>query len=599
MARISVGSNTLACFFKAENRDRAIRGGQNRQHPIQSNDNRNPSRNELKFFTFNLKSIEYVEAVKEFHQVYMDKLSYFQNNPNIENDQIVTYHVRYFDALINILQTLSNKYQGENSLPFTQMGYLLRSIQSFVLDYNISKSLLKLHSELFSARPPQSSSQFLLNTFFTYIKAGNLFEARKYFQKYPNYSKHPQTRHIEACLNPENRVFGLMYTNEKEFLIHFDRISAESRKILRACEDHEDFKRICLILTGDLESFLSLKPNWLEIIIFFSLFKVGIIYNTEEISKVIASRGATQQGIEKMMITAFIDNLHLVVQQASEVFPSFFIAHIVDVLAVCGKVNVDPQDIFEHLNYPEYYFLNFVNEILPNLEIPLEVVCDYIYHNLGGVENCDELLNYANKIRVKTENVEKSVQYFFDHKLENIALSTYKYAGLEALNTGKLSLAIEYALRSKDQEFKYLIESRVLNIAAELNVDHIRLIVQAFNQKYNLPALDKKHTQHGSVIIHFFTVLLKYYEFIESKNIVEAGNLLVKFFCEDSAPVLFYKNIFEASVQLFDAGLSLSSRNFFIVLKAYEKLCTLPNVPQKTIQTLSQVLAKAASFSLV
>lgn len=572
-----IGSNNLACTFKPN-----YMGG----------------RNTIGFYNLNNRSEEYLEAIKELHQVYMDKLSYFQNNPKIDSEQVVNYHVRYLDTLVNIFYSFSSKYSTTNSLPFGQMGNLLRAVQGFVLDFSIARSIIKLRNELYGSVQVQPNMNFSMAAFNALIKAGNLLEAKKLFQKHPNYLNYPQAKHIEACFNPENRVFGLMYMNEQEFLTHFEKSAAESQKVLRACEQLEDFHKICKILTGNLEYFFTLKPNWLELIIFFSLFKVGIIYNTEEVAKLIISYCPVKPGLEKMLLTCFIDNLHSVVQQASEVFPSFFIAHLVDILAVCEKANVDPQDVFEGLNYPEYYFLNFVNEILPNPDVPLELVCDYIYHNLGAVENCEELLKYANKLRVKPENIERSVQYFNSHELESIALGTYKYAAIGALNDGKLSLAIEFSLKSKDQEFKYLIESRVLNIASELPTNHIRLIVQGFSQNYHITNIEKRTNQHSSVIIHFFSVYIKYIDYIENKQITDAGNLLVKFFSEDTAPSLFYKAILTASIPLFDSGLLLSPKNLFIVLKAYENLCRQPNIPPTTIQTLSQVLSRAASSSL-
>jgi hypothetical protein len=571
MSFVTIGGGTVA--WLVQNRDRL--GNKLPKH-------------HLHIFDPSLKLPSISEAIKQFHFHYINNLTNLQSTNDLTKEYAITYFLRYIEELITQLYNFHEKYKNQIDLPFKEMGNILRAVQGFAVESSQALSIIKLQSDIYGKKNINVSGDFNLNSFWQLIKAGDLQNAKAFFAKHPKYKSSLYGKHVENSLSPEKRIFGYMYKNEEEFTRAFLLFKKNSEDLSKTQEVIQDFGDISKILEGDLEFFMKLNPNWLEVLIFLCLFNTGIIKNPTQTMQVIQSKLGRPSELEAILIEAFVDNMHLLVQKASERYPSFFIAHLVDILASLEKIDTNSQNIFEGLNYPEHYFLNFVTEIMNNKSIPVEVICDYIYFNLGGLDNCEGLMIYANAFRFQEENIERLVNYFKGRKLENLAMQTYKLAAIRSIETGHLAKAIEYSIKSKSSDLKLETEEKVLKIASEIDTDLIRLQVRSMKPSY----------LSDSSVMHFLSTFLKYIDQVNQLQIQEAGQSLVKFFENDRAPFLFYEKILLASVSLFDQGLELSSKNFFKVLQAYEKMCMQISTSPSSITLLSFTLGRASSFSL-
>lgn len=550
----------------------------------------------LQIGDFNLNSQPYVEAIESFHTAYMNNTRNIQSSNIQSKEYIITYYTRYIEELVKTLNDLNDKYK--NDLPFKEMATILRAVQGFGIDCSMASSIISLRNEIYKEKDEREkldlTSNFNKETFYELIKRGDLLNAKKYFTKHPNYRSSAFARNVENSLQPSDRIFGYMNRNDEDFIQKFLTIKRQSEGLARTIDVKNDFREICPILAGDLEYFMSLKPNWLEFIIFLCLFRDGIIRNPVETkNEIIQKFGSRQQfsELESIFLEAFIDNMHGLAQKLSGRFPSFFTAHLIDILSTLGKLDTNPQDEFEQMNYPEYYFLNFINEIITNKSISTELVCDYIYLNLGGLETCEDLLIYSNSIRFQVANTERLVKYFKSLKLEKLIYETYKLASLNSLQAGYLSRAVEFAIKSSNLDLKTQIQERVLQISSneEINDDLIRVQVRSMNPNY----------LNDSSVMHFLSSYIKYVDLVNSADLKEAGIALVRFFDNERAPAIFYERILTRSTNLFDRGLVLSSSNFFKVLKAYEKMSMMSSTSQSSIQQVSFTLGQASSLSLL
>ena len=545
---------------------------------------------------FNLHTQAYIEAIRSFHTSYMQNLTNLQSCNSISKESVIAYFTRYIEDLIEVLNSLNEKYP--NDLPFKEMANILRAVQGFGINCSVASEIIKLRNEMYKEKDDRESldlsKNFDLNTFFQLIKRGDLLKAQTYFRKHPKYKRYTVPDTIESRLQPSERIFGLMNKNNDEFSKKFLMFKRQCYDYASLPDVKNDFGQICDILTGDVEFFMTLKPNWLEFIIFLCLFRDGIIKNPVEIKNEILQRFNRSQrlsDLELIFLEAFIDNMHGLAQKSSERYPAFFTAHLIDILSSLDKIDTNPQYEFDQLNYPEYYFFNYVKEIISNLSIPTEIVCDYIYFNLASLENCEQLLIYSNSIRFHVSKTDKLVSYFNSRKLYNLVFETYKLASLKCIENGNLYQAIEYSIKSSDQELMSLIKEKVLDIASdkEISDDLIRVQVRRMNLAY----------LNDSSAMYFLSSYIKYVDLVNSENLIEAGTALVRFFYNDRAPPLFYEKILTRSIPLFDRGLVLSSSNFFKVLKGYEQMCMMPSTSLASIQQLSFTLGQASSLSLL
>ncbi len=133
------------------------------------------------------------------------------------------------------------------------------------------------------------------------------------------------------------------------------------------------------------------------------MFIEGLIYNTEEIIRIINERIGLNNDFEKLLLYVVKKNMHKVVQMASEKYPAFFISHLVDILATTEQLPKESSWRFEDMNYPEYYFWVYINEIYTNVNIPLEIICDYILNTLGVIKGIEELIK-STKPAMENEN---------------------------------------------------------------------------------------------------------------------------------------------------------------------------------------------------
>ena len=379
------------------------------------------------------------DIVTAIYKLYIEKTMFFYSSENIHEEELIKHQFQYCNEIIEELFLFHKKSgKSENTLPFKDMGLVLRTIQSFLLSKTISNSLLKLYKEYNEERLCPNIQNFDSSLFLSCIKSGNLEDAIKLIKKHPQ-NKSSLINHLETCLNPASRVFGLLYHNENEFLQHFEAISLESQKVIKLCDNDPELKKIAKIIGGNIESFMALNPTWLEYLIYHCLFIEGVVYDPESLAQTLLEKFSDLYDIDHILIEIIFGNLHSVIQKLSLFYPSFFISHVVDILATIGKLPSDPQNEFEGLNYPEYYFFNYINEIICITSLPVCIPCDYIYHNLGGLPNTFEMLNQAALIRIPNGNISEMVNYFNKHNLNEISQNIHKIKAMECLQKNDIN----------------------------------------------------------------------------------------------------------------------------------------------------------------
>ena len=321
------------------------------------------------------------------------------------------------------------------------------------------------------------------------------------------------------------------------------------------------------------------------------MFLEGIVYDPESIAQSLMKRFPLND-LQKLLVEIMFGNLHRVVQHLSQLYPSFFLCHIVDILTSIGKLPSDPRTEFEGLNYPEYYFYNYVTEIIAVTALPVEIPCDYIFHNLGGLQNAFEIMNKAALLRIPSGNITNMVKYFNEHNLQEISQNIYKIKSMECIQRNDYGNSLFWAISSGNDHLRFKIEKSIIDIAAQNSKQCIQDIISS------VPS----DIRNDSGVIIFFLQYLQFIKFIEDNNITKAGEMLVKFFLQDTAPEEFYENILMEAAALFENGLVLSYFNFFTVLKAYEKVCnrnlSIKKPCKGFIERLSGVLAHSASLSI-
>lgn len=550
-----------------------------------------PSKKLLNFLVSTPPNPLYTEAVEKLHRIYMQKTMFYHNEDTITPEESIKYLYKYCDEIISELFTLHYKSQPGSGLAFNEMAVVLRTIQSFLLTSTISNSILKLHREYYEERKEPDIRNFNLQTFYNFIKAGRLEDAIKILKKHPRHGTN-QCLHIESCLNPAPRVFGLLYHNENDFINYFEGINIESQKVVKLCEADDDFREISKIIAGSVDSFMRLNPTWIEYLIYQCLFVQGIVYDFESLSKTISNKFPDLLRLDKLLLEIIFGNLHSVIQKASEVYSSFFISHVVDLLSTVSKLPSDPQPEFENMNYPEYYFYVYVTNIISLTSLPVHIPCDYIFYNLGCLDNPLEVMSQAALIRLPNGNVNEMINYFDDHNLVTISKNIYKLKALESLARNDISQSLDWAIHSNDYQLKYQIENSVLELAVKGSNKMIEELVFSITPE----------VRGDSSVIIFLIGYINYLRAIENKDTKVAGEMLVKFFLQQTAPEDFYEKILRASVPLFESGLVLSYQNFLLILEAYEKVCNTYTRKKEPIQgfvlQLSSILAQSVSKCL-
>lgn len=550
------------------------------------------SRKKILYCSTSLSSPFLLEVILDFHKHFMEKTNFFLDSENISSEEVLKYLYEYCNELISDLYAYARKANlAANSLPFREMGLFLRTIQSFLLSSTVSNSILKLNREYIGEQRGPNISTFDMSLFMKCFKSGNLEDAAKVFKKHTNYNT-PIGAHIESCLNPASRVFGLLYHNENEFLQHFEAVCLESQKLLRLSEkDSEDFKLISRLVSGNLSAFSALSPTWLEYVIYHCLFIEGIVYDAEVLANTLISN-FTLSDLDLRLVHIMFGNLHNAVQQASQVYPSFFMCHIIDILTSVSKLPSDSRDEFEGLNYPEFYFYNYVSEIISNTSIPVAVPCDYIFYNLGGLENILEIMNHAALIRLPHENTQEIIKYFQEKNFNQIVQNIHKVKAMESLQANNFGTSLYWAIASNIPELLYKVERHIIDIAAQNPLKLVEEIVSTVPEE----------TRLDSSVIFFFTQFLKFSQLVKAKEVEKAGEMLVSFFANESAPEDFYESLLTQSIKLFESGLVLSYSSFLPVLKAYEKVANkklrIREPGPGVLEKLSSILAYGASQSL-
>ena len=551
-----------------------------------------PSRKSLLFLTTSLKAPFLCEIIKNFHELFLQKTQFLQNSEKMSSEEVVKYLHEYCNDIITQLYSFNRKSIGtSSSLPYKEMGLFLRTIQSFLLSSTVSNSILKLNKEYEGEQRGQDIRTFDLSLFYKCLKSGNLEDALSVVRKHPQINS-PRGSHIESCLNPASRVFGLLYYSENEFLQHFEAISLESQNLAKLCEsDNGEFRAISRLLAGSVDDFMKLRPTWLEYLIYHCLFIEGIVYDQETLAQTLAQKFPLGE-FDELLLKVMFGNLHSAVQQAGLMYPSFFMCHVVDILSSVSKLPSESRTEFEGLNYPEFYFYNYVREIISSTEIPVYVPCDYIFYNLGGLENFLEIMNQAALIRLPNGNIEEMIQYFHQRNLPEIAQNIHKAKAMECLQKNEFGTSLHWALSSGLPELKYKIEKCVIDIAVQSPHKWVKEILNS------VPAEMKTE----SSVIYFFSQYMNYLKAIDSREVTRAGEMLVAFFLHDTAPEEFYESILVSAIPLFEQGLVLSYSNFLKVLKAYEKVANtkLRHRPAGAgvIEKLSGVLAYSGSLSM-
>lgn len=535
------------------------------------------------FSTTSLQDMDFSEIIADFHRLYMTKVKYYKNSEDITNEASINYHYKYCDDLIACLK----KYPEPI---YNDMALLLRMVQSFVLTHTISVSLIKMYNEYYQKPLYLQSTGYDQLMFFNCIKSGRLDDAESILRRHPNRSSFKD--HLLATLDPGSRIFGLIYTSDSEFIQHFEAISKEAESLNKAWGNDKEFSRILKILSGDINAFLELNPTWIEYLIYHCLFIEGLIYDSENVLKIIKERIGERSEMDRLLLTVVGKNMHEVVQRASEAFPAFFIAHLVDILATAEQLPKEPSRRFEDLNYPEFYFWHYVNEIYTNPKIPLKIVCDYILNNLGVLCGIQDLLINAALLRLPYQDFDAMVEYLDFVGLHNMTSTLFTYKAMKFLGENDFSNGLYWAFKSKDKVLQHRAEKLFLDFAVECNRERLEDIIRRID-----PVV-----RGESSTIAFLVIYQRYLSFVDDGEVAKAGEMLVRFFLDQLAPEDFYESIFEASLPLFERGLVLSYSNFLIVLEGYEKMCNR-FIRQKepkplSIDRISGILAHCSSLSL-
>lgn len=537
----------------------------------------------LGFYTTSLQEIDFIDIITDFHHLYTLKSRFYKDPNTITDEGSIKYHYKYCEDLITCLKKHPEPI-------YKEMALLLRIVQSFVLSPTISLSLIKLYDEYFPPLFIQKSSNFDENGFFHCIKSGKLDQAQSIIRSSP--IKSPIKEHLLSILEPSSRVFGLIYTSDSDFIPHFESITSETKTLYNIWGHDKNYTKIIKILKGEINTFLTLNPNWLEFLIYHCLFIEGFFYDTENVVSIINERIGVDNDFEKLLLIVVKRNMHEVVQVASKKYPAFFIAHLVDILATAEQLPKELSWRFEDMNYPEYYFWVYINEIFTNEQVTLEILCDYILSTLGGLIGIQDLILKAACLRLASQDFNAMVSYLNQVCLSNISCRLFVYKSVSFLNANDFPNGLLWAFKSKNKPLQLKAEKIFLNFAKKQTKPYLENLLQTID-----PLVKSK-----SSAISFLHIYLHYLQYINQKQTTQAGELLIKFFTDQLSPESFYDKILLSSIELFNQGLILSYSNFISVLEGYEKLANrcLNNKPYDPcfLNQISSILAYNAGLSL-
>ncbi|CAG9330740.1 unnamed protein product [Blepharisma stoltei] len=573
-----------------------------------------PSRKLLEIYQYKFQHPSVYQAISEFYNVYTRRISEQESLEDSSSEEQLNLLDRYLENIINSLYKLSN---STNEEIFKDMALITRTIQAFLVTQNPSTSLIHLIKEYSGYKDDFSNYYFdrknYLKVIFECIKRGDLETARIIISKHPEIQQNARkevsraTKEffslIDRCLNPASRIYGNQFgtKDQNEFLNNFQAILRESRILLKNTlegAEKSDLKNELLplikILAGDKEAFMATKPNWIEYVGYFNFFMQGTIYSPEDLLSDLKDSKFNIQGIPDEILLKIIctNNMHDVAQTCSEWFPSYFMAHIIEVLVIIDKLPKEQLEEFDNLNYAEHYFYHFILGILSDPNISFKIPLEYLLNNIGFFPDLSSMIETAILYRINKENPKEIISYLKEKKIEDVLSVYYKVKAMQCLGNKDLISALTWSYNTNDQDLKAIVEHHIINFTLYQNTRDIELFLSEI-----IPEV-----KNSSSVVNFLEQYTKFCQAILDNNLDDAATKMIDFFVLETAPEEFFPRIFENGFEILQRGIIINQQSLFSILRVYEKLASGQivgeNITKEFLEDLNAALGRCAVLSL-
>jgi len=555
------------------------------------------SRKSLEFYNFSPTEPLILEAIEELHSLYMTRRA--RENSLSESavyENVLKILQDYLIDMVKVLKHLSFKERSTaKRVGFKEMGLVARLVETFFISRTPTYSLIGFIKD-YGTSSDQSVSfdkAAYWNGVFTALRTGDLEAVKEELKKHENYPRFRAIfQKIEQCLNPACRIFGHPYGTsiESEFMRKFEDISRESNQLLKDVQNKaenypelNELIKLVEIIAGKHQKFSEINPSWAEHMLLHLLFVEGIFYDQENIAS-FTRRTLNQLDDYDAMLLGTIEtsNMHKLIQKCSEYFPSVFVAHLTEVLAIVRKVPLEPEDRFEGLSYPEHYFYVYFTEIMPIKQVKFNIVCDYLIENLAGLEDILHIVEYCIALRIDSTEVKEVVEYLESKEMNEVLNNVYKFLTMYLISKKQYKEALLLSFEAPEPLVRENVEQHLLTISLDQSPSEINDFLNSLPQ----------NIRHSSILVTFFCKYLEFCENVQNNRWAKAGQLLVNFCVNETAPLEFLPRILDESQTLLASGAVFSEKDIVKILEVYERVCK-----DKSTQ-LQLLLAQSAMLSI-